>query len=160
MSALAFALDSPAATDDLGRRLGELLFPGAVVALTGELGAGKTRLCRAICAGLGVRNLAAVNSPTYVLIQEYRGRVPVYHFDAYRLTTPREFAELGADEYFAAGGVCLIEWADRVIEHLPAGRLTLALAHAGADRRTLTATAAGAGHEAVLATLGSSEPRP
>lgn len=153
MTGRGFALPTPAATDDFGRRLGAVLFPGAVVGLTGDLGAGKTFLCRAICAGLGVRNLAVVNSPTFVLIQEYRGRLPVYHFDTYRLTSPREFAELGSDEYLAGDGVCLIEWADRVIEYLPAERLTLALAHAGPEARTLTATAAGGQYEGVLAAL-------
>ena len=87
-----------AATEAFGRRLGALLFPGAVLALVGRMGAGKTHLTRAIAEGLGVRNPAVVNSPTFVLIQEYPARVPIYHFDAYRLSGPAEFAELGADE--------------------------------------------------------------
>ena len=103
-----------AATEAFGRRLGELLFPGAVVALVGQLGAGKTHLTRAVAEGLGVKNPAAVNSPTFVLIQEYPARLPIYHFDAYRLSGPREFAELGVDEYFRGDGVCLVEWADKV----------------------------------------------
>ncbi len=153
MTVRDFDLPTPAATDDFGRRLGSVLFPGSVVGLTGDLGAGKTFLCRAICAGLGVRHLAAVNSPTFVLIQEYRGRLPVFHFDTYRLTSAREFAELGADEYLAGDGVCLIEWADRVGEFLPAERLTLALAHTGPEARMLTATAAGERYAAELAAL-------
>ena len=127
-------LADPDATECFGVALGELLFPGAVVALDGELGAGKTHLVRGICSGLGVPNLAAVNSPTFVLIQEYRGRLPVFHFDAYRLTSPREFAELGVEEYFAAGGVCCVEWASRVAEFLPGDRLGVRLEHAGAGR--------------------------
>src|SRR5439155_2968906 len=102
------------ATEAFGRRLGELLFPGAVVALVGQLGAGKTHLTRAVAEGLSVKNPAAVNSPTFVLIQEYPARLPIYHFDAYRLGGPREFAELGADEYFCGDGGCLVEWADQV----------------------------------------------
>src|SRR5205809_8042355 len=86
------------ATFALGRRLGELLFPGAVVALVGQLGAGKTHLTRAVAEGLGVKNPAAVNSPTTVLILEYPARLPNYRFDAYRLAGPREFAELGVDQ--------------------------------------------------------------
>src|SRR5438132_10783746 len=95
-------LDVPdlAATEALGRRLGALLFPGAVVGLVGPLGAGKTQLVRAIAKGLGIDNPAQVSSPTFVLIQEYEARLPIYHFDAYRLNNEREFAELGAHEYF------------------------------------------------------------
>ena len=127
-------LADPDATERLGAALGSLLFPGSVVALDGELGAGKTHLVRGICAGLGVANLAVVNSPTFVLIQEYCGRLPVFHFDAYRLTSPREFAELGVEEYFSAAGVCCIEWASRVAEFLPADRLSVRLEHAGSGR--------------------------
>src|SRR5919109_4686964 len=112
-----------AGTEAFGHRLGSLLFPGAVVALVGPLGAGKTHLTRAVAEGLGVKNPAAVTSPTFVLIQEYPARLPVYHFDAYRLSGPREFAELGVDEYFSGDGVCVVEWADRVADVLPADHL-------------------------------------
>jgi tRNA threonylcarbamoyladenosine biosynthesis protein TsaE len=78
------------ATEAFGHQLGEHLFPGAVIALVGQLGAGKTHLTRAIAEGLGVKNPAVVNSPTFVLIQEYPARLPIYHFDAYRLTGPKE----------------------------------------------------------------------
>src|SRR5271165_5127652 len=99
-----------AATEAFGRRLGALLFPGAIVALIGPLGAGKTHLTRAVAEGLGVTDSRVVTSPTFVLIQEYDGTLPIYHFDAYRLRGDAEFAELGAHEYFESGGVCLIEW--------------------------------------------------
>src|ERR671932_649561 len=79
-----------------------------------ELGAGKTHLVRAVAEGLGLRDARAVTSPTFVLIQEYPARLPVYHFDAYRLAGEAEFADLGAEEYLSGGGVCLVEWADRV----------------------------------------------
>ena len=124
-----------AATEAFGRRLGALLFPGAVVALVGPLGAGKTHLTRAIAEGLGVTNPAAVNSPTFVLIQEYPGPVPVYHFDAYRLSGPREFAELGVDEYFAGDGVCVVEWADKVSDVLPADHLRVEISSTGPTAR-------------------------
>src|SRR5438270_6558998 len=116
-----------AATQAFGRRLATLLFPGAVVALVGSLGAGKTHLVRAVAEGLGVRDSRCVTSPTFVLIQEYQGRLPIYHFDAYRLGGAAEFGELGTEEYFAGDGVCLIEWADRVIEALPATHLRIEL---------------------------------
>src|SRR5919206_909490 len=112
-------LPDPEATRALGRRLGGLLFPGAVVALVGPLGAGKTHLVRAVAEGLGADG-RLVSSPTFVLIQEYRGRLPVYHFDAYRLRGEEEFLDLGALDYFEGDGVCLIEWADRVAGCLPA----------------------------------------
>src|SRR5438270_927073 len=108
------------ATGAFGRRLAALLFPGAVVALVGPLGAGKTHLVRAIAEGLGVADGRVVSSPTFVLIQEYDTRLPVYHFDAYRLAGAADFLDLGAHEYFEGRGVCLIEWADRVEAALPA----------------------------------------
>jgi tRNA threonylcarbamoyladenosine biosynthesis protein TsaE len=114
-------------TNQWGRRLGELLFPNAVVALVGGLGAGKTHLSRAIAEGLLVRNPNAVTSPTFVLIQEYPARLPIFHMDVYRLLSVHEYFELGALEYYTQGGVCLIEWADRVREALPLERLEISL---------------------------------
>ena len=152
---LTIDLADPAATDALGLALGVRLFPGAVVALNGQLGAGKTHLVRAIAAGLRVRNLAAVNSPTFVLIQEYAARLPIAHFDTYRLGSAREFAELGVSEYFEAGGVCLIEWADKVADVLPADRLTVTLSVTGPDSRVAELTAGGPRHAALLADLAA-----
>src|SRR6266478_4915648 len=100
------------ATMSFGRRLAERLFPGAVIALVGPLGAGKTHLVRAVAEGLGIADSRVVSSPTFVLIQEYDARLPIYHFDAYRLRSAAEFAELGVNEYFEGDGVCLVEWAD------------------------------------------------
>jgi tRNA threonylcarbamoyladenosine biosynthesis protein TsaE len=122
-------LDLPdlAATTALGQRLGSALFPGAIIALVGPLGAGKTYLVRAIAEGLGLSDSRVVNSPTFGLIHEYSGRLPIYHFDVYRLRTPAEFLELGVEEYFAGDGVCLIEWADKVADYLPAEHLRIEL---------------------------------
>ena len=141
------------ATEAFGRRLGALLFPGAVVALVGQLGAGKTHLTRAVAEGLGVKNPAAVNSPTFVLIQEYPARLPIYHFDAYRLSGAREFAELGADEYFRGEGVCLVEWADKVEQTLPAEYLRIEIEVVDANRRRFTLTATGARYERLVSEL-------
>ena len=115
MTSERLTLDLPnlAATEDLGRRLGENLFPGAVVALNGPLGAGKTFLTRATALGLGIPDERMVTSPTFVLIQEYKGRLPIYHFDLYRLAKGNDFQDLGAAEYLEGQGVCLIEWADK-----------------------------------------------
>src|SRR5262245_59124858 len=126
------------ATEEFGRALGKLLFPGAVVALIGPLGAGKTHLVRAIAEGLGTPDSRIVSSPTFVLIQEYPARVPIAHFDAYRLRTPQEFDDLGAQEYFDSGVVCLIEWADRVLPALPEERLHVRLEVTGESSRRAT----------------------
>lgn len=109
---------SEAETDRIGAELAKRVRPGLVVGLVGPLGSGKTRLVRAIAEALGV-DPAQISSPTFALINEYQGRLPVYHFDAYRLASPDEFEALGADEYFRGDGVCLVEWADRVAELLP-----------------------------------------
>lgn len=116
-----------AATESFGRRLAGVLFPGAVVALIGNLGAGKTHLVRAVAAGLGVADARAVTSPTFVLIQEYDAPLPIYHFDTYRLKSAADFAALGVHEYFAGDGVCFVEWADRVPEVLPADHLRITI---------------------------------
>lgn len=152
---LSFDVPDLAGTEAFGRRLGALLSPGAVVALNGTLGAGKTHLTRAIAEGLGVRNPAAVNSPTFVLIQEYPGPVPVYHFDAYRLSGPREFAELGSDEYLAGDGVCVIEWAEKVAGALPADHLRIDISPVGESGRRFTLTATGDRHNRILASLSA-----
>lgn len=124
-------------TTALGRRLGARLFPGAVVALVGQLGAGKTHLVRAVAEGLSIANPDVVSSPTFVLIQEYDARLPIYHFDAYRLSTEAEFAELGAHEYFAGQGVCLIEWADKVRGVLPKEHLEIRMHITGTESRRI-----------------------
>jgi len=130
-----FELRDLSATEDLGRHLAERLFPGAVVALVGPLGAGKTQLVRAIAEGLGIADSRAVSSPTFVLIQEYSAQLPIYHFDAYRLRTEAEFFDLGAHEYFEGQGVCLVEWADRVPGCLPAEHLRVGLEITGETSR-------------------------
>jgi tRNA threonylcarbamoyladenosine biosynthesis protein TsaE len=126
-----------AATEAFGRRLGAGLFPGAVVALIGPLGAGKTHLVRAIAEGLGIADSRVVTSPTFVLIQEYSGRWPIYHFDAYRLRGADELFDLGVHEYFDSAGISLVEWADRALETLPAEHLRLTVAITGPTSRRL-----------------------
>ena len=132
-------VDAPdlAATEALGRRLGSALFPGAVVALIGPLGAGKTQLVRAVAEGLDIPDSRVVSSPTFVLIHEYAARLPIYHFDAYRLSGPGELFDLGVHEYLEAGGVCLVEWADRVEACLPAEQLRITLEITGPTSRRL-----------------------
>ena len=145
-----------AGTEAFGRRLGELLFPGAVVALVGPLGAGKTHLTRAIAEGLHITNPASVNSPTFVLIQEYPGPVPVYHFDTYRLTSSREFTELGVEEYFAGEGVCVVEWADKVDDVLPTDHLRIEIELTSPTARCFRLSAMGPKSEEILTRLRQS----
>lgn len=139
-----------AGTEALGRRLGPLLFPGAVVALVGQLGAGKTHFTRAVAEGLGVRNPAAVTSPTFTLVHEYPARLPVYHFDAYRLATAHEFQDLGTHEYFHGDGVCLIEWADRFPEALPVERLDVRIEILGEHQRRFEINSNGKMHDKLV----------
>ena len=141
------------ATEALGRRLADLLFPGAVVALVGPLGAGKTHLVRAITEALGADG-RAISSPTFVLIQEYDARLPVYHFDAYRLRTEAEFFDLGAHEIFEGDGVCLVEWADRVPGCLPRQQLRLRLEITGAESRRAVLEGEGEQYVALVRRLG------
>ena len=119
-----FFSNSPAATLGLGKRAGELLQPGSVNALTGELGCGKTLLTRCICDGLAVP-LRQVCSPTFVLVNEYRGRLPIFHMDLYRLEGIDDGFEIDMMDYFvrAASGVMIIEWAEKMSSLLPADLL-------------------------------------
>lgn len=131
---LRVEVDSEPETERLGRAIAEVAHPGLVVGLIGPLGAGKTRLVRSIAEALGA-DPASIGSPTFVLIHEYAGRMPIYHFDAYRLGDPEEFDAIGADEYFTGGGICLVEWADRVAAHLPREAWILRVEPEGERRR-------------------------
>ena len=137
MEPLTIDIPSLDATKALGHRLAGLLFPGAIVALVGPLGAGKTQLVRAVAEGLGIADSRVVSSPTFVLIQEYEARLPIYHFDAYRLRTEAEFIDLGVHEYFEGSGVCLVEWADRVETCLPEQFLKITIAPTGETTRRI-----------------------
>ncbi len=120
------------------------------MALIGELGAGKTHLARAIAEGLGIADSRVVTSPTFVLVQEYAARLPIYHFDAYRLHNQAEFADLGVHEYFESGGVCLVEWADRVPDCLPAEHLRIDLHITGETSRRAEIAAIGSAYERLV----------
>lgn len=115
-------------TVQLGRTLAALVVPGLTVALNGELGAGKTFFVRSLCQGLGI-DTARVNSPTFVLLQLYTdGRIPVAHFDTWRLADADEFLAIGGDEYLNGDEyLCLVEWADRISEILPGDRLSVSI---------------------------------
>jgi tRNA threonylcarbamoyladenosine biosynthesis protein TsaE len=151
-----FLANSEAETDRLGAMLAGKLFPGSVVALVGTLGAGKTRLVQAVAAALGNQR-DEITSPTFVLVNEYRaGRMPVYHFDTYRLRDEDEFLELGPEEYFSGQGVTFVEWADRFEQLLPAGYLKIEITPVGVTAREFTITGSGAEYEEVVQKLGDS----
>lgn len=110
-------------TNEFGIRLGENLIVGDILCLNGDLGAGKTTLSKSIGLGLGVSEY--ITSPTFSLINQYSGRIPVYHFDVYRLENTDELFDLGFDEYFYGGGVCIIEWADKIDKMIPKERIVI-----------------------------------
>ena len=141
-SRLALSADSEEDTREFGRRLAQTLQPGAIVALVGDLGAGKTRLVQALAAALDVPP-GEVNSPTFTLVQEYAGRIPLRHCDTYRLRDPDEFLDLGLDELLARDGIALIEWADRVTHLLPRDVLTIRIEITSPDSRLFQVEASG-----------------
>ena len=138
-------------TIDLGRRIGKLLKPGDVIALYGDLGAGKTTLTRGIADGLGLE--ADIHSPTFTLIHEHPGIIPLYHVDLYRLSGEYEVEALGLDEYLYSDGVTIIEWADRTAATLPADRLDIDLKIADNDHRKLLIKADSARFETIIEAL-------
>lgn len=141
-------------TDKLGTALAHALPRPAVVALGGTLGAGKTRLVRALAEGLGIAP-GSVTSPTFVLLHEYPGATPLFHFDAYRLRDEDEFWQLGADEYLSgqAGGIVVIEWAERVAGCLPEERLEITIDVAGPTERRFSIVAYGGQYEGIIDSL-------
>ena len=126
---------SPAETRALGKQLGSHLGPGAVVACIGELGAGKTCFLQGLCRGLGVEG--EVTSPTFVLVNEYRGRLPVHHLDAYRTGSLTELVDLGVEELLHGDGVTVIEWADKLRPLLPAHAITVTITGLGDEPRRI-----------------------
>ena len=114
-----FKTETPEETQALGEKLGRTLKQGDVIALIGDLGTGKTCLTQGIARGAGIAPNEIVSSPSYILINEYSGTVPIYHIDLYRLENSEEIAELGLSEYIEGDGICIIEWAERMSDALP-----------------------------------------
>lgn len=154
MSPWNYTVADERGTQLLGAALARALADGGVLALCGTLGAGKTRLVQAIAASLGV-DQSLVNSPTFVLIQEYDAGIPIYHFDTYRLRNVEEFLDLGVDELFASKGIFLIEWADRVADVLPPDHLRIDIEILGPTARQFRITPSGPRSEAIVAAARS-----
>ena len=132
---------SEAETEALGEALGKTLSPGAVVAFTGDLGAGKTAFTRGLARGLGIGE--RVTSPTFTIVNEYEGgRLPLFHFDMYRLGSSDELFDIGWDDYLERGGVCAVEWSENVADAIPpdAVRVAIERAPGGDDCRRITIT--------------------
>ena len=130
-----FLSQSPEATEALGEDLGKRLVPGAVLALDGDLGAGKTALIRGLARGLGV--LDQVSSPTFTLMIEHEGRLPLFHFDAWMAGREALFLEGGGADYLGSEGVCAIEWAERIERYLPSTRLAIRMSHQSMEERQI-----------------------
>ena len=149
---LDFVSHSPEQTQRLGMRLGALLQAGDLICLVGELGTGKTCLAQGVGRGLGV--VGPITSPTYTLIAEYRllpPTPPMYHIDVYRLGNPVvEVLDLGLDDYVTGDGICLIEWADRILPALPSDRLWVHLRHLKMSKRSILMEASGPRYDQLL----------
>ena len=125
---------SPERTRELGSRIGELTLPGDIFLLIGGLGAGKTCLTQGIAWGLGIKEYAA--SPSFVVVRELYGRLPLYHIDLYRLDHLEEIVELGLDDYLYGRGICVVEWAQKGLSVLPAEYLLIQIDHLFDTRRS------------------------
>ena len=127
-------------TYELGEKIGQMAKPGMVISLTGDLGVGKTVFTQGFAKGLGIEE--TVNSPTFTIIQVYdEGRIPLYHFDVYRIGDPAEMYEIGYDDYFFGEGVCLIEWSKLIEELIPSDAATVLIEkdlEKGLDYRKVT----------------------
>jgi len=123
-----FVIKNEEETRAFGLKLAEKLIPGKVVALIGDLGTGKTALTRYIAEGLGINE--AITSPTFTIVKEYKsGRMPLYHFDVYRLDTDEDMYELGYEEYFFGNGVSVVEWADLVEQFIPEDAIVIHISY-------------------------------
>lgn len=138
MNDLNFETKSPEETEAVGFQLAKMVPPGTLVALQGDLAAGKTCLVRGMAKYFAEN--APVHSPTFTLVNQYGDITPLYHLDLYRLGDPKELADLGYEEIFDSDGVCVVEWSERAEGFLPNHRIDIRLAHGGGDVRTFHIT--------------------
>ncbi len=139
----------------IGECLGRLASPGDFIALTGDLGSGKTHFAQGVARGVGVDPRVCVASPSYTLLNEYNGRIPLYHFDLYRLGGDADILGLGFDEYFYGRGLCLVEWADRLGFEFPDEYLKIVFICSGDTSRTLELIPCGGRYEKLARELAS-----
>ena len=134
----------------IGKKIGSRLLSGDVVALVGELGAGKTQFIKGLAAGAGVGKPTYISSPSFTLINEYVGRIPFYHIDLFRLRTEKEAEELGLEEYFQGRGITAIEWADKIPSLLPKEILWIHIHYTGKNSRSLEILGKGKQYEELV----------
>jgi tRNA threonylcarbamoyladenosine biosynthesis protein TsaE len=151
MNCLELISHSPEQTQEFGASIGELCQPGDVFLLEGTLGAGKTCLTQGIAWGLGIKEYAA--SPSFVVVRELHGRLPLYHVDLYRLDQIEEIAELGLDDYLYGKGVCVVEWAEKGLSVLPSEHMLIQLSYLSDDERKLQLKPYGERNKEILAQL-------
>ncbi len=137
MDTITIRLDNLPDTEKLGRLLGETAGPGETICLDGDLGTGKTTLTQAIARGLAVPENCYVTSPSFAILHEYEGRLPMYHMDFYRLQGDNDIVDLGLEEYFYLAGLTIIEWSMRATSILPAERLSLEIIQNDDSTRTV-----------------------
>lgn len=135
---MEFVTNSERETEELGARLAGRLGPGAVIAFTGDLGAGKTAFTRGLARGLGISD--RVTSPTFTIVNEYEGgRLPLFHFDMYRLSSSDELFDIGWEDYLARGGVCAVEWSENIADALEEGTISVKICRGDSDSRRVIA---------------------
>ena len=133
---MEFFTNSPKETENLGQALGAVLQPGTILAYEGDLGAGKTAFTRGLARGLGAAE--AVTSPTYTIVNEYlSGRIPLFHFDMYRLKSADDLWDIGWEDYLDRGGVCAVEWSENVAEAME-GAIRVRIEKTGEETRKIT----------------------
>jgi tRNA threonylcarbamoyladenosine biosynthesis protein TsaE len=125
-------------TIELGKKIGAVLKPGDILAFYGELGSGKTTMIKGIALGLGVKEQDIVKSPSFIMVNEYNGRWPIYHIDLYRVKNDEEILSIGFDDYLYDNGVCLIEWAEKAEKELPKNIIKVELAPINLQERNIT----------------------
>jgi tRNA threonylcarbamoyladenosine biosynthesis protein TsaE len=154
MSTFELVSHSPEETQKLGQRLGEIAQPGDVFLLVGDLGSGKTCLTQGIAWGLGIKEYAL--SPSFVIIRELYGRLPLYHIDLYRLDRIEESMDLGLDDYLYGRGVCVVEWAEKALSLMPQERLLIRLDYLSDTERRLRVEATGRRYAKIVSQLKKS----
>lgn len=131
-----FFLENEKFTEEIGQKLGKRLFPGAIICLNGDLGAGKTTMTKSIAKAIGIEE--GITSPTFNIVNEYTdGNLLLYHFDVYRIASSEEMYEIGFEEYINSEGVCIIEWSNLIEDVLPEERLEVLLVYEGNGRKII-----------------------
>ena len=156
MNCLKLITHSPEQTQQLGTSIGKLALPGDVFLLIGELGTGKTCLTQGIAWGLDIREYTL--SPTFVIMREHYGRLPLYHIDLYRLDHIEEIMDLGLDDYLYGGGVCVVEWAEKGLSIMPEEHLLIEISHLSGDERRFQLTSDAQRYQELLEQLKKAIP--